>query len=156
MPLELTRARMLSVTPVLTVLTVLLKRELPLCCTPPTTACEVSVGTLVPTFMVAGMLSVAMMLVAEITFVRVVASAEVMVASSSLVCDQQARGEGHASRAGRHVKNAPGRARAAGILLFEESRDSGGKRAGQVDFINLGVDQNLAWRNVQLPKQGVT
>ena len=85
MPLELTRARMLSVTPVLTVLTVLLKRELPPCCTPPATACEVSVGTLVPTFMVAGMLSVAMMLGAEMTRVREVASLEVIVASSSLV-----------------------------------------------------------------------
>jgi hypothetical protein len=61
-PLGLTRAVMLMVMPVLSELTVLLNTLLPLDCTPPTTACEVSTGTSVPTFMVAGMLSVAMML----------------------------------------------------------------------------------------------
>src|ERR1035441_2308339 len=66
MPLELMRARMSSVTPELTVLTVLLNSELPLDCTP-VTACEVSVGTLSPTFIDAIILSVAMMLGAEMT-----------------------------------------------------------------------------------------
>src|ERR1700722_20699865 len=46
---------------------VLAKTELPPDWTPGMTPCDESVGTCVPTFMVAGMLSVAMMLGAEIT-----------------------------------------------------------------------------------------
>ena len=42
--------------------------ELPLCCTPPATACEVSTGTSAPTLSVAAILSVAMML--ELSFNR--------------------------------------------------------------------------------------
>ena len=61
-PLELTRASTLSVVPVLRVEIVLVKTELPPCWTPPATACEVNTGTSCPTFIVAGTLSVAMML----------------------------------------------------------------------------------------------
>ena len=71
------------INPVLTVLTVLLNSELPPCCTPPATACEVSVGTAVPTFRLAAMLSVAMMLGAERPRVRLVVSCAVIAASSS-------------------------------------------------------------------------
>ena len=66
-PLEFTRARIFSVTPVLRLLMVLVKTLLPPDCTPPATACDVNTGTSCPTFMVAGMLSVAMMLGAEMT-----------------------------------------------------------------------------------------
>src|ERR1022692_4389415 len=82
MPLEFTRAVMFSVTPVLWLDTVLVNSELPPDCTPPT-ACEVSTGTWSPTFSEAGMLSVAMMLGAEITRVYLLVSDAVTAASSS-------------------------------------------------------------------------
>ena len=83
MPLELTRAMMFSVTPELRLDTVLVNRELPLCWTPPATACEVNTGTSSPTFSEAAMLSVAIMLGAEITRVWLVVSDAVSAASSS-------------------------------------------------------------------------
>ena len=68
MPLAVTRARMFRVTPLLRLETVLAKSELPPDCAP-VTACEVRVGTSWPTLMDAGMLSVAINMGAEITFV---------------------------------------------------------------------------------------
>src|SRR5579885_1902238 len=83
MPLELTRAMMLRPTPVLWLLTVLVNREFPPSCTPPATAWELSVGTDSPTWICAGMLSVATTVGAEITRARVVCSCAVSSASSS-------------------------------------------------------------------------
>ena len=51
----------------LRLLMVFVKTLLPPDCTPPATACDVSTGTSWPTFIVAGMLSVATMLGAETT-----------------------------------------------------------------------------------------
>src|SRR5215472_19026992 len=67
MALELMRATISRVTPELVFEIVLAKTELPPDCTPEATPCEERVGTCVPTFMVAGMLSVAMTLGAEMT-----------------------------------------------------------------------------------------
>ena len=69
LPEGLTRAMTASVTPVLRLDMLLANSEVPPLCAP-LTACDVSTGTSVPTLMLAGMLSVAMMLGAEITFVR--------------------------------------------------------------------------------------
>ena len=49
MPLGFTRARMLRVTPVLTLEMVLVNSELPPTCTPAPRPCELSVGTVLPT-----------------------------------------------------------------------------------------------------------
>ena len=83
MPLELTRARMVNVTPVLAFETVLVNSELPDDCTPCATASELKVGTDSPTFMVAGMLSVAISDGAAIVFVLPVVSSAFSAASSS-------------------------------------------------------------------------
>src|SRR5271157_2753569 len=82
MPLELMRARMHRVTPELRLDTVLVNCEVPLWVTP-LTACEVSVGTSSPTFMEAVMLSVAIMLGAEITRVWLLVSDAVTAPRSS-------------------------------------------------------------------------
>ena len=66
-PLELILGVMESVTPELRLLTVFEKTLLPPDWTPLATPCEVSTGTSSPTFIDAIILSVAMMLGAEIT-----------------------------------------------------------------------------------------
>lgn len=66
MPLELTRAITFNVTPVFTLETVWANGLVPFSWTPPATAWEVRVATDWPTFMVAGMLSVAINEGAEI------------------------------------------------------------------------------------------
>ena len=66
-PLELMCGVMLTVVPELSLLTVLENTELPPDVTPDVVPADVSTGTCVPTFMVAAIPSVAMMLGEEIT-----------------------------------------------------------------------------------------
>ena len=112
-PLELMRGTMESVTPELTFVMVLVNRLVPPVCTP-ATACEVSTGTCWPTFIVAGMLSVAMMLGDEIRRDCELVSAAARAADDFVAVEHQ--------RPHRKVQSAA----AAG-----RRRTAGGERAGK-------------------------
>ena len=84
-PLGLTRARIVRPIPVLVFEIELVKRELPFCCTLEV-AIELTVGTESPTVIEAGMLSVAIKLGADSTFVLLVLSLAWSSASNCLLC----------------------------------------------------------------------
>src|SRR5271157_789211 len=72
--------------------------------------------------------------------------------------DQRTHRDTQAARAGGRIQRARDRTprvRTPRVLLLQVRTDAGRERAAQVHLVNLGVDENLAGRHVELPQQGV-
>ena len=139
--------------PVLSLLTVLLKTLLPLDCTPPTTACEVSTGTSVPDVHGGGNAVGGDDARSREDFGMPLGLLRLKAPSSSLLAPTRVPRDRPNPELPMAILSARPNPVALRSHRFQECAEPFAEGAVEIQFVDFHLDQHLARRHIELPQQ---